>query len=211
MFELIEPVNFQEIGSEFIISGWVPTSWVTRNDGIKDNRLFTEFIDINCKIFMGDSIDVSPEIIDNRQYFSQTVELSWLNVSWIEKSEGRIVIKLSGQDENNQHIYIPLIVKEFETQGKAVPETIEKHSKVGATIEQYIRDLQEFNKELALIQDSRQQKDKIFEDDNSNKYLYPSDRKLVIDIYNLFEESDDIHENYLYTCYRAYCDSNQLV
>jgi hypothetical protein len=28
---------------------------------------------------MGGSIDVNPEIIDNRQYFSQTVELSFLN------------------------------------------------------------------------------------------------------------------------------------
>jgi hypothetical protein len=199
MFELIEPVDFQEIGIEFLVSGWVPTSWMITDLGEQDNRLFTEFIDINAKTFMGGSIDVDSTVVQKRQKFSQVVQFYWMNISFIKKSEGRIVLKLFGQDENNQHIYIPLIVKEFEPQNGAGQEIVKKHGKVGQLIDQYKNDLKEYYKELASVRESRAEKDEIYEDNYLNKYSYASNFNLPIELKNLFEGSEDSHENYLYS------------
>jgi len=54
---LIQPKPYQEVGARFIISGWVPKSWLITDFGSVDNRIFLDFIAIDGKTFMGSSIN----------------------------------------------------------------------------------------------------------------------------------------------------------
>lgn len=201
-----EPKPYQEIGAGFVVSGWVPQSWLFRNDGYQDNRIFTELIGIDCKIFGGDEIKVKRRRKQKlstkektRYYFSEIIQLNYFNVSFIESSQGRITLKLHGQNEDTQRIFIPLMVKQFEPKEGASEEIIKKHGKVGEIITQFRKDLKNYNNEMGMIMESREMKGKIFDDEKLNKYSYANDWEIVGGIYNILNEEEDSREEYLYS------------
>lgn len=202
--ELIEPIPYQEIGATFFVAGWVPISWLTSSYG-QDNRLYTEFIDVDGRTFMGSSLPVypldsdTPHAPNGKQFFSGVVQLIPTNVHFIEKSEGRIVLRLSGQKEDTQSVFIPLIVKQFDPKEGANPEIVKKHGKVGGTIIQYNKDLKEYYKELGKVLESREQKGKLFDREELNTYSYAGNWKVLAGITGILSEAEDSSEEYLYS------------
>lgn len=152
---IFEPKPYQEIKEPFVISGVIPKTWLKNEYGI-DYRIFIESLDIDGKTFMGSSIDITPtwkwlSKFQNKIYFSRNIQLSTLSLGSLERSQGRIVIKLSGQKEDTQSIFIPLVVKLFEPK-KGVDMAVEdKHRHIIEKINQHKRDLTNYYKELEII------------------------------------------------------------
>lgn len=169
--KIIQPKPLQEVGARFLISGWVSSNWLKSRFGM-DYRIFLDYIDINGQTFSGSSFDVKRRLfsgLNNRYYFSTILRFSQFNVDFIKKSQGRITIKLGGQ--NNHEIYIPLIVKQLEPEGGADPEVIKKHEKIGEMIKQYENDLKVYNEETEKIRKRRLEKLGLSEDELSGAYI----------------------------------------
>lgn len=152
---ITQPRAYQEIGARFSISGWVPKSWLIVDWGNLDTRLSLELIDITGNAFRCESIDV--KIYENwflrfkkNFYFQHIVQFDYINVHFIKKSQGRIVIKI-GSFVNNASIFIPLVVKEFEPDGGADDYVLNRHGRMGEIIAQYEVDLQNYYKEMEEI------------------------------------------------------------
>jgi len=204
--KIIEPKPYQEIGARFIVSGWVPKVWLITNPSFRDGLIGTEFIAINCKTFMGTTIEVKSKGFKNwfskfrkRLYFSEVVQFSPFSTFSIENSQGRIVLKLYGENEDRQSIFIPLIIKQFVPGEGEIPEIVEKHGRVGEIVTQYKKDLRDYYKELAKINESREQKGDIFSDKESNKYSYLGNWKISTGIHKLLNEDEDSQGEYPYS------------
>src|ERR1700722_13313904 len=101
---VISPTRFQEIGVEFELIGSVPESLLLTSWGAVDMRLFTEYIDINGKTFMGGTIFVReiPKLVrplSKRHFFGQVEKFQWMNKGFIERSQGRITLKVYGHEK----------------------------------------------------------------------------------------------------------------
>lgn len=195
---MIEPKPYQEIGAQFVISGWVPKSWLDTGHRI-DDRVFLDLIDINGETFMGTSVEV---IIKNnwlskfqkRLQFHTIFQFSEFNAYFIANSQGRINLKLSGHKKDRQ-LFIPVIVKNINPNFKADPEIINKHGKIGQMVVQYEKDLIELNQELERIEEDRRRKDFITKDDEPF-YSYLQDWEIAGGVLNIFGQSEEISEGY---------------
>ena len=151
---------------------------------------------------MGTSVDVQVDWLSKfrkKLKFHTTVQFNQFNAGFISKSQGRIVIKLSGQKEDSQSIYIPLIVKELEPETGVDNEILNKHGKIGNIVIQYKEDLKHYYKELAEIAKSREAKDNIYEDKKSNTFSYIQDWNITGGILDIFEHAGDSFSEYLYS------------
>jgi len=200
--KLIQPKPYDEVGAIFVLSGWVPKTWLKTDYGRMDYRLFLDFLDIEAQTFMGTSVDVQLDWLSkfrNKLKFNTVVQFNQFNAGFISKSQGRIVIKLSGQKEDIQSIYIPLIVKELEPESGVDDEILNKHGKIGDIVTQYKEDLKHYYKELAEIAKSREAKDNIYENKKSNTYSYIQDWNITGGILDIFEHAEDSFSEYLYS------------
>lgn len=200
--KLVQPKPYDEVGAKFILSGWVPKTWLKTDYGRMDYRLFLDFLDIEGQIFMGTSVDVQVDWLSKlrkKLKFHTVVQFNQFNAGFISKSQGRIAIKLSGQKEDSQSIYIPFIVKELEPKTGVDDEILNKHGKIGDIVTQYKEDLKNYYKELAEITKSREAKDNIYEDGKPNIYTYIQDWNITGGILNIFENAEDSFEEYLYS------------
>lgn len=121
LIKLIEPKPYQEVATRFIISGWLPKSWLITDSGYLDNRIFFDLIDIKGTAFSCNTISVHVTLgwlskFRKKFYFSELIQFNSCNESFIKSSQGRIAIKLGGH-KDVQSVYIPLIVKELEPEG----------------------------------------------------------------------------------------------
>jgi len=200
--KLICPKPYDVVGARFVLSGWVPKVWLRTDYGRMDYRLFLDFLDIEGQTFMGTSVDVQIDWLSKfrkKLKFYTVVQFNQFNAGFISKSQGRITIKLSGQKEDTQSIYIPLIVKELEPEGGVDDEILNKHGKIGDIVTQYKEDLRNYYKELAEITKSREAKDSIYEDQKSNAYAYIQDWNITSGILDIFEHAEDSFDKYLYS------------
>lgn len=161
LLKLTEPKPYQEVGARFIVSGWVPKSWLITDSGYLDNRIFFDLIDINGTAFSCSTINVHVTMgwlfkFRRKFYFSEPIQFNFCNDRFIKSSQGRIAIKLSGHTDE-QSVYIPLIVKELEPEAGADPEIIGRQGKIGETIAKYKLDLKNYNKELELLMKKERQ------------------------------------------------------
>lgn len=193
------PKPFQEIGAEFNLIGSVPESLLLTSFGVVDMRLFTEYIDIDGKTFMGGTIFVRKlprlfSFLSKRCIFGQVEKFSWVNVGFIERSQGRITLKISGH-EKVEPIYIPLVVKEFDPENGASAAVVEKHRRVGETIEKYKRDLKDYYAALTEINASRKAKD----GGKDPQYLYGKNVGIASQILKILNDSEEKFEEYEYS------------
>jgi len=153
-----QPKPLQKTGSEFLLRGSVSESWLMTSWGAVDNRIFIEYMDINGKTFMGGSLVVFPpkgfrRLLTKMYQFSVIRKFDPLNVPSIENSQGRITLKIYGHNEDEQSIFIPLIIPEFVPDGPVELEIIEKHLNVGKKVTQLRNSLKKYNEELKSLYD----------------------------------------------------------
>lgn len=152
--EIIRPKPYERIGVEFVLSGRIPRSFLKTIWGSMDYRVLGGFLDINGFEFASTVTAYVQHnlfsIFKKKLYFSTTAQFSQFNVPFIEKSQGRIALKLSGYEEG--HVYfLPLIVNGFEPKDDVSPEIKKEHKNIGKKVLQYETDLKNYNKELAGI------------------------------------------------------------
>lgn len=161
LIKLIEPKPYQEVATRFIVSGWLPKSWLITDSGYLDNRIFFDLIDVKGTAFSCSTISVHVTLgwlskFRKKFYFSELIQFNSCNESFIKSSQGRIAIKLGGH-KDVQSVYIPLIVKELEPEAGADPEILDKQGKIEETIAKYKLDLKNYNKELELLMTKERQ------------------------------------------------------
>lgn len=149
---LKEPKTFQQIGASFWVSGWVPKSWIKEGKRL-NNNLSIEYIDLDGKIFAGLNLNVYTyqsrlfEKFFKIYPFNDSLQLSWTSTGWIEKSQGRMVLRIYGQNKN-QSVFIPLIIPQFAPQQPADYLITKKHLGVEKKIRKYDKDYKNYTKEL---------------------------------------------------------------
>ena len=152
--EIISPKPYERVGAEFLLSGRIPKSFLKTDWGSMDYRVLGGFLDIDGFEFASTVTAYVNHglfsVFKKKLYFSTTAQFSQSNVPFIAKSQGRIVLKLSGHKEGND-FFLPLIVNGFEPEGEVDPEIKGKHKNVGKKVLQYEVDLKNYNNELAEI------------------------------------------------------------
>ena len=199
-FVLSRPQPYEEVGPAFLISGVAPLSWLKHQFGYS-NSISVELINIRGQTIAGSSITVPfanwiTKII-RKVPFSETYYFTQFNVPFIKESQGRMVLKLSGQNEKEQSVFIPLVIKELEPPEGPDPGVIQKQAKMEETIRQYEKDLVAYYKESEKIRESRQHKDEIFKNKDENAYSYAS-MLTVGNILGILEEANESFPDYLY-------------
>lgn len=190
------PKPFQEIGAEFNLIGYVPKGWLLTTFETIDDRIFSEYIDIDGKTFMGGTIYIRHSrsifsLFRKRYIFGQIEKFMWANIGFLEKSQGHVTLKICGHDEDKHAIFIPLIVKEFEPAGGVDPEILKKHANVGNKITQFRKDIKNYYKELSEIRKSfpHNQEDLKTEDAHINV------REVTYGVFEILGKSEVVDEN----------------
>ena len=152
--EIIRPKPYERVGEEFVLSGWIPKSFLKTSWGTMDYSVLGGFLDINRFEFASTVTAYVQHnlfsLFKKKLYFSTTAQFSQFNVPFIEKSQSCIALKLSGHEEG--HVYfLPLIVNGFEPEDGVSPEIEKEHKNIGKKVLQYETDLKSYNKELAEI------------------------------------------------------------
>lgn len=197
---LSQPKPFDEVGVEFIISGSIPISWLKLEYGSGfSNSLSLELLDTMGKTGMGSSIPM-PRVNWLAKFFKILLFAvrfrfdGFFNPNFIQSAQGRIVIRLSGRNEKEQSLFIPLTVPELEPPGGPDADVIQRHGRVGEMIKQYEEDLINYYKDSEQIRASRKAKD----DNKEPKYLYGQDVSIASEILKILEESEEKFEDYAY-------------
>ena len=131
--KLIYPKPYEKVGLSFVLSGWVSKSWLESRFGA-NYQINLHFLNARGSTFLGASFPVRPpnslvHRLLGRAPFYQIIGLDESNVHFTKESQGRIAIKLSGQN-NGQEIYIPIIVEELEPKDGADSRIIEMHKTI---------------------------------------------------------------------------------
>lgn len=193
---MIEPQPFDEVGMEFVISGWIPKSCLA------GDRVMLDYIDIDCHTFRGGP---DADVIYDKSWlgkfrrkvrFYATVQFSQFNIPFIIKSQGRIAVKLRGGDDDCI-LYLPLIVKGKNPDFKADPEIIEKHNKIGETIMRYEKDLEEYNAAWQKIQERRKEKSGVTQLEEPF-YFYSHDWETARGILDILGQEEGVNKEYPY-------------
>jgi hypothetical protein len=197
-FKIISPKPFQKVDVKFVLSGLVPKPWLLTEFGI-DNRVFLDFIDINCLAFWCSSADVIEQKlffgIKKRFKFETIVHFDQISASYIKTSQGRITIKISGQ--NKQQFFLPIIIKNTNPNFKVDPIIEKRHKQIGNLIRQYLDDIEEFNKAMKKISDRRSQKSGVNQDDEWN-YRHVQDWELLGHIFEISNKAEYFSAKYPY-------------
>jgi hypothetical protein len=196
--EITSPKPFQNVGATFVISGKVPLSWLKTSYGFSRD-ISLELIDIKAQTILGSNVSVDRITFLSKILgyvsFREMFQFNQFNVGFIKKSQGRMTIKLSGQNEKEQSIFIPIIVKELEPEEGVGQKILERHGKIGETIRQYEQDLKDYYKGLAEIVASRKAKD----DNEDSQYLGGPNALFAHEILKIIEDSDDNFRTYAYS------------
>ncbi|MEK7185505.1 MAG: hypothetical protein AAB726_02690 [Patescibacteria group bacterium] len=196
--EINSPESFAYIGAKFTVSGWVHLSWFDSDTGRPDWRIFVDYLGLDVKVFKGGS--EHPRLDDqnvrgDKIYFSINCELDYLNIHFIKKSHGRITLKIGSPNKAMTSIYLPLVVKQFETTATGRPEILIEHSEVGKKEIQYEQDLREYYKEMQKVYESRASKDH----GKDYRYLYGDNTTMGFEIFQLIEEDTEKFDEYAYS------------
>jgi hypothetical protein len=198
--KLIRPQPFERVGARFVIAGTIPKSWLKTPFGTISEGVDLNLRDINGKNIMGTGINLKPANWLTRfrktRSFAAIFQFHPLNIGFIEKSQGRIVLELSGEKEYEQSIFIPIIVREFEPEGGASSEIIEKHKNVGKTILQYVEDLKSYRVESEKIAASRKVKDG---DEQYRHVGGVESMEIAVGISKIFEDAEANFSEYSYS------------
>lgn len=187
------PKPYDEVEINFVISGFVPKSWLVSDSGINFN-IGIDLLDIDGQTFSGTSIDfVPPEnsAESDRVPFSVIFKFHALDIHWIKSSQGRIVLELNGRNFEEQCIYIPIIVKGFAPKNGVSEEVEKKHAHICDRILQYKKDLKVYYAELDKIIKNRKQQYNDYLSELPGNYIAANDDYLLDEFFDLLEFSED--------------------
>jgi len=188
--DLIEPQAYDEVGISFVISGYIPKSWLKSGSGIS-----LDFIDIDCQIFMGSSINIKPPTylakLRRKLKFSEVVSFWGPNVHSLKKSQGRIAIKLSACGDYEQSICVPLIVKIFEPKDGTDPEIIKKHKTIESRFNFLEKRSKEYMIELSAMYKLREKEYETNQQNSSSDYWDVQDNEILDEFFGVLEYSED--------------------
>lgn len=188
---IVTPQPYDEVEARFVISGYVPTSWI--KDELDSINL--HLLDINGQIIMGGSIKpklTTKSLSESGETlsFSETVQLVSISNSYLRESLGRMTIKLSSFNEIDQSIYIPIIVKAFKTKETFDPQIIEKHTNLESKMHKYETDLVKYRKELSEI-NKRRDNDYETNKITTDGYSDIKDETILDNVFQILEFSED--------------------
>ncbi|MFA5878478.1 MAG: hypothetical protein WC845_03890 [Candidatus Staskawiczbacteria bacterium] len=182
------PKPFQRVGAKFEISGCVPLEWLGTN-----YDLSFELIDIDARVISVGGLNIKLEETlrcGKKIYFYANFGFTWANVSFVEKSQGRMTIKLTGQNEKKNFVFIPLIVNVVGSKEGVSSGIVRKHRRIEATIKKYKKDLAKFNKGIAKITKIREAE--FIRNERLGLYATVVDEELLNGIFEIIETSEDI-------------------
>src|SRR3989344_1621758 len=138
--EVDSPSSFDYVGTKFTISGWINLSCFQRDMGGLDLRIFLEYLDLDGQTFMGST--GNPILDDTKMRgdlvsFRMNCEFHHSNIHFIQKSLGRVTLKLEGINTNIAPVYLPLVVKKFETDQTYADGVKDQHAEDGESFEKY--------------------------------------------------------------------------
>jgi hypothetical protein len=195
---ITSPKPFQNVGATFVISGKVPLSWLKTSYGFSRD-ISLELIDIKAKTILGSNVSVGRITFLSKILgyvsFIEAFQFNQFNVGFIKESQGRMTIKLSGQNEKEQSIFIPIIVKELEPEEGVDQKIMERHGKIGETIRQYEQDLKNYYRELTEIEASR----KVKNDDKELHYLHGQNVGIASEILKNLNDTEGKFDQYAYS------------
>jgi len=153
-FYVIRPVPFERVNGGFVISGRIPKSWLRSNGGYTDYRVYGTFLDVMGLEFAGSITACIPIGLLGRFkkefYFSTHAQFAEFNESFVERSQGRVILKLFSQKKDSD-IYLPLIINGFEPVIGVNPKIEEAHRDIAKKIIKYKNDLRCYQIELDEI------------------------------------------------------------
>jgi hypothetical protein len=198
LIEIKYPKPFEYVGAKFSVSGWVHLSWFESDiTGMSDWSIYVDYLALDSKTFMGTT--VSPKLDDqnmrgDKVWFTIDCELNAINIPFIQKSHGRVTLKVDSPNSKIPAVYLPLIVKQFETTLTDEEEIKKMHSEVGNKEVQYEQDLRNYNEEMRKVYESRKAKD------GGKKYqhLHGESAMLGFEIFKLLEEYEEVFKDYTY-------------
>lgn len=200
---ILEPKSSQEVWDRFDISGWVPKSWLKGEWGDIDYRIFLDFIDIEGKTFVGTTINVEHgpfSIFRKRLKFRFRIDCRYAKDDFSTKSShGRITFQLSWPNKEKPDVFIPVVIKNAEPKEGVNPDFIDKHSNIGEMITRYEEDLKNYYREWGEIRKSRVLKEKISENEETNRFSYSHDWEVASRVRDILDEAEDAFENYPYS------------
>jgi hypothetical protein len=194
------PKPFAHVGGRFVLKGYVPKSWLETGYG-RDYRVFLDFIENGGQTFIGSSTDVKKVFLERFRKmlpFHTVIQFHYLNASFIENSQGRINIKMSGHKEGGA-FFLPLIVDGFEPEDGVDADIEERHRNMGNIIRQYEEDLKEYYKESEKIEASRKQKEEVALSGSSENYVYARMDTVGFELLKIIDEFGDSSIDYLYS------------
>lgn len=148
------PRPYQAVDRYFTLHGQIPAGWI-ETEASGDYRIFINCIDINCKFFMGGSIDVDVPrfFVKFRKNLSFTARVCFdqISIGWVLSSKGLVTLKLSGH-KDGQIAFIPIVVKlpgiDIDGLDKSL---LEKHKNVGSEVTRLERESRLFDKEVTEL------------------------------------------------------------
>jgi hypothetical protein len=159
--ELDEPRPYQGVGNNFTISGWIPEKWLETSYGLS-NSIFLDIIDINGLAFICTSVHVVlwercvKKGVSMVKFWGK-IGFDQCNIHFIKNSHGRITLKLTGQKEEYK-LYIPINIKGLHFSIFTSLRGIFRHGKIGQIVEQYKKDLIDYNLALEQLEQRRKEK-----------------------------------------------------
>lgn len=192
---LQQPKFYQEVGAQFVVSGYIAKEWLYTDSGMLDNRIFIDLVDINGKSNWrsGEIIDIKISWLSKfrkKIWFSTTFQLYDNDVLYIEKSQGRMTIKIHGRRDTDV-FFVPIIVKELEPIGGASSEIIDKHGKVEKIIAKYKNDLEDYYKELEAIRNTNPHKVNVTKGGQWNTIVNVEDEDILKSILEILSSSEE--------------------
>lgn len=195
---ITSPKPFQNVGATFVISGKVPMYWLKTSYGFSRD-ISLELIDIKAQTILGSNVSVGKITLLSKILgyvsFIEVFQFNQFNVGFIKESQGRMTIKLSGQNEKEQSIFIPIIVKKLEPKEGVDQKILERHGKIGETIRQYEQDLKNYYRELAEVEANR----KVKNDDKELRYLHGQNVGIASKILKILDDTEGKFDQYAYS------------
>lgn len=201
--EMIDPSDFQKVGTGFFICGYIPKSWLETDSGL-DYTVYVEFFDINGEVFTTTSINIrKPNFLMSRLrknkkkfLFRKFFQFDNFNFSSIVDSKGLINIRLRGHNDDYE-LSVPIIIKGDNPNFKAKPELLDKHAKLGEMIAKYEIDLKNYNRQFKELQERRRVKSGISKEDEGI-YRSISDLDIKSGLLNLLARDHDVQKDFLF-------------
>lgn len=190
-----EPRPFGEVSMTFNLSGWISKKWLGIGKGnIREFSL--ELINMEGTGFMTSTVELNIPAgfeakIRRRFYFSKRISFLPMSIPFIQKSGGRIVLKVYGKDEERQSIFVPVIVTKFRTIEHEDSSTIRKHGRIKELIDQYKKDITAFYQKMEEVARHRKEIDG---EANQKFCFHVNDPLISSGIYKMLQSADNSDE-----------------